>query len=100
VEELGLENSPNFFFNSYLYVINVNFTIMPRYKISKSNLKEFFGFFGKPKKPKNIDDIIKNDPVLQKLDKEIGDLNKKASDRLKNDEEAMRILKKLGIEVT
>jgi hypothetical protein len=33
------------------------------------------------------------------LDKEIGDLNKKASERLKNDDEAMKILKKLGIEV-
>jgi hypothetical protein len=99
VEELGLENNPNFFFKSYLYIINVNFKTMPKYKISKQNISEFFSFFGKPKKPKNIDDIIKNDPVLQRLDKEIGDLNQKASERLKNDEEAMKILKKLGIEV-
>jgi hypothetical protein len=72
---------------------------MPKYKISKSNLKEFFGLFGKPNRPKDIDNIIKNDPVLQRLDKEIGDLNQKASERLKTDVEAMKILKKLGIEV-
>jgi hypothetical protein len=72
---------------------------MPKYKISKKYLKEFFGLFGKPNRPKDIDNIIKNDSVLQRLDKEIGDLNQKASERLKTDVEAMKILKKLGIEV-
>jgi hypothetical protein len=72
---------------------------MARYKISKENINEFFGLFGKKKKPKNVDDLIKNDPVLQKLDKEIGDLEKKAADRLKKDKDYMALLKKHGIEL-
>jgi DNA-directed RNA polymerase subunit H (RpoH/RPB5) len=72
---------------------------MAKYKISKENINEFFGFFGKTKKPKDIDTIIKNDPVLQKIDKEIGDLNDKAAERLRKDVDAMKILKKLGIEI-
>jgi len=72
---------------------------MARYKISKENINEFFGLFGKKKKPKNVDDLIKNDPVLQKLDKEIGDLNRKAAKRLEKDKDAMDILKKHGIEI-
>ena len=40
---------------------------MARYKISKKNVNEFFGLFGKKKKPKSIDDLINNDPILQKL---------------------------------
>jgi hypothetical protein len=70
---------------------------MPKYKISKSYLKEFFGLFGRKNKPKDIEDIIKNYPILQKIDKEIGDLNDKAYGRLKKDAEAMKILKKLNI---
>jgi hypothetical protein len=72
---------------------------MARYKISKKNINEFFGLFGKKKKPKSIDDLIKNDPILQKLDKEIGDLNQKADKYLKQDKEYMAILKKLGIDI-
>jgi hypothetical protein len=72
---------------------------MPKYKISKKNLKDFFGFFEKKNKPKDIDTIIQNDVVLQKLDKQIGDLNDKAAERLKKDVEAMKILKKLGIDI-
>ena len=56
----------------------------------------WFFFFNK-KKPKNIDDLINNDHTLQKLDKEIGDLNKKAMERLEKDKDAMRILKMYGI---
>jgi hypothetical protein len=72
---------------------------MARYKISNENINEFFGLFGKKKKPKSIDDLIKNDPILQKLDKEIGDLNQKADKYLKQDKEYMAILKKLGIDI-
>lgn len=72
---------------------------MAKYKISKENINEFFGFFGKKKKPKDIDTLIKNDPILQKIDKEIGDLNDKAAERLKKDDLAMKILKKYGIEI-
>ena len=63
------------------------------------NIIQMFGLFRKKNGQKNIDNIIKNDPVLKKLDKEIGDLNQKAGERLKNDVEAMKILKKLGIEI-
>jgi hypothetical protein len=72
---------------------------MAKYKISKENINEFFVFFGKKNKPKDIDTIIKNDPILQKIDKEIGDLNDKAALRLQKDADAMKILKKLGIEI-
>ena len=72
---------------------------MARYKISKKNVNEFFGLFGKKKKPKSIDDLINNDPILQKLDKEIGDLNQKADKYLKQDKEYMAVLKKLGIDI-
>ena len=72
---------------------------MARYKISNENINEFFGLFGKKKKPKSIDDLINNDPILQKLDKEIGDLNQKADKYLKQDKEYMAILKKLGIDI-
>lgn len=72
---------------------------MKKYKISENNTKKFFGFFGKKEKPKDIDNIIKNDPILQQIDKRIGDLNDKAAERLKKDADAMSILKKLGIEI-
>jgi hypothetical protein len=72
---------------------------MARYKISKENINEFFGLFGKKKKPQSVDDLIKNDPILQKLDKEIGDLNKKASKHIRKDKEYMALLKKYGIQI-
>lgn len=72
---------------------------MPKYKISKKYINEFFGLFGKPNRPKDIDSIINNDPVLQQIDKKIGDLNDKAALRLQKDADAMKILKKLGIEI-
>jgi hypothetical protein len=72
-----------------------------KYKISKQYLGEFFGLFGNKKedRTKKINDLIDNDPILKKLDKEIGDLNDKAAERLKKDVDAMKILKKLGIEI-
>jgi hypothetical protein len=72
---------------------------MARYKISKKNINEFFGLFGKKKKPKSVDDLIKNDPILQKLDKEISAINQKADKYLKRDKEYMAILKKHGIDI-
>ena len=72
---------------------------MTRYKISNENINEFFGLFGKKKKPKSIDDLINNDPILQKLDKEIGDLNREAGKYLKKDKEYMALLKKHGIDI-
>ena len=66
---------------------------MPKYKISKSNLKEFFGFFGKKNKPKDLKTIIDNDPVLKKLDADIAKLNDRSGQL---SPEAIAILKKYG----
>lgn len=66
---------------------------MPKYKISKSNLKEFFGFFGKKKKPKDLQAVIDNDPVLKKLDDELAKSNFKAGQL---SPQAIEILKKYG----
>ena len=43
---------------------------MKRYKISESNLNEFWGWFGE-KKPQTMQQVIDNDPVLKQLDKEL-----------------------------
>lgn len=48
---------------------------MKKYKISKSNLKEFFGLFGK-KKPQTLQSIIDADPIMKKLDNEMEDIAK------------------------
>jgi hypothetical protein len=45
---------------------------MKKYKISESNLKEFWGWFGK-KKPQSLQQIINSDPVLRKIDRDISD---------------------------
>jgi hypothetical protein len=69
-----------------------------KYKISKSNLNEFFGFFGNKKKPAQIQSVIDNDPVLKKLDKDIADLNKASADRMfKKYPDTIDILKKYGL---
>jgi hypothetical protein len=67
---------------------------MKKYKISKSNLKEFFGFFGKKKKPKDLQQVIDNDPILKKLDADIEKLNQQYG---KLDPEHVKILKKYGV---
>jgi hypothetical protein len=46
---------------------------MKRYKISESNLNEFWGWFGK-KKPQTMQQVIDNDAVLKQLDKELEDI--------------------------
>jgi hypothetical protein len=53
---------------------------MKKYKISKSNLKEFFGVFTKKKTPQQIQTLIDNDPVLQKLEKDLKAINSKNQD--------------------
>ncbi len=47
---------------------------MKKYKISESNLKEFWGLFGKKNKPSKLQSVIDDDPVLKKLDKEAQDI--------------------------
>ena len=57
-------------------------------------------FFKDKKKGKgNIDDVIKNDPVLNKLDKEIGDINKKAAKELSKDRKTVALMKARGIAI-
>lgn len=69
-----------------------------KYKISKKNLNEFFGFFGNKKKPAQIQSLIDNDPVLQRIDKKIADLNKSAADQMfKEHPYTIDILKKYGL---
>jgi hypothetical protein len=73
-----------------------------KYKISKGYLKEFFGLFGKKKEDrgKKINDLIDNDPILKKLDKEIETLNKKATDVMKkHDPQWIELLKKHGVDI-
>jgi hypothetical protein len=66
---------------------------MKKYKISKSNLKEFFGWFGKKNKPKDLQQLIDDDPILQKIDADIAQLNQKYGQL---DPEYKKILKKYG----
>ena len=68
---------------------------MPKYKISKSNLKEFFGLFGKKKKPKDLQSLIDSDPKLQQLDKEMQNISKKYVADITPEQE--KIFKKYGI---
>ena len=75
---------------------------MPKYKISKGYLKEFFGLFGKSKedRSKTINNLIDNDPILKKLDKEIEDINKKATERMKvYDPEWIELLRRHGVNI-
>jgi hypothetical protein len=53
---------------------------MKKYKISKHNLKEFFGFIGKKKTPAEIQKVIDNDPILQKLQRDAKAINDKGID--------------------
>jgi hypothetical protein len=50
---------------------------MPKYKISKGYLKEFFGFIGRKKTPKEIQNLVDTDPVLQKLQNDLKGINSK-----------------------
>jgi hypothetical protein len=68
---------------------------MKKYKISKSNLKEFFGLFGK-KKPQTLQSIIDADPVMRKLDNEMEDLAKTFIPRIrKMKDEQPELFKKM-----
>ena len=55
---------------------------MKKYKISKENLNEFWGLFGR-KKPQTMQQIIDDDPVLKKLDAELYDINRSYIPKLK-----------------
>jgi hypothetical protein len=74
---------------------------MKKYKISKSNLKEFFGWFGKKNVPNKLQTIIDNDPVLQKLKADVNKINNKYAndiEKMKKEEpEYYNMLVKAGI---
>jgi len=64
-------------------------------KRKKSYLKEFFGLFKIDKAAKNrkMAFLIDNDPVLKKLRKDVGDINRRARERLeKEDPELLKLL--------
>ncbi len=72
---------------------------MKKYKISKHNLKEFFGIFGLSQKERDekINNIIDNDPVLKQIDANMRALDQKAVDRVKKDKELLSLMKKTGL---
>jgi hypothetical protein len=51
-------------------------------------------------KSKRINALIDNDPVLKKLDKEIEDINKKSTERMKAyDPDWIELLRKHGVDI-
>jgi hypothetical protein len=73
---------------------------MAKYKIAKENLNEFWGLFGKSK-PKTMQQVIDDDPILKKLDGELYDINRSYIPKLKkikdNDPEGWKKLVKYGL---
>lgn len=61
---------------------------MPKYKITKSYLNEFFGLFGKKKEDRQqrLNRLIDNDPILKQIDKNVSDMNNRALERLKKED--------------
>jgi hypothetical protein len=49
-----------------------------KYKIKKSNLTEFFGWFSKKDPPKQIQQLIDDDPELQKLRDKIDSITRQS----------------------
>jgi hypothetical protein len=74
---------------------------MKKYKLSEGNFTKFLNFFGlgTSQRPKTIDDLINSDPRLAKLDKEMGELNKQAGIRIKNNPHMLAMFKKVGVEI-
>ena len=73
---------------------------MAKYKISEGNFDKFLSFFGLQKndRPGNIDDIISSDPKLAKIDRELGNLNRQAAERIKRSPELRRMFKAAGLD--
>jgi len=74
---------------------------MARFKISESNLNEFFGIFKskKPKDRKAIEKLIALHPGLNAISKEITRLNNKAFKDIENSPKAQAFLKKHNIDI-
>lgn len=56
---------------------------MKRYKISESNLNEFWNWFSKKPSPDKLQKVIDNDPVLKKLQDELEDIGQSYLPRLR-----------------
>lgn len=73
---------------------------MKRYKLSESNLNEFWGLFGKSK-PQSMQQVIDDDPILKKLDAELADINQSYTPRLrqmkKEDPKLFKKMQDMGI---
>ena len=59
----------------------------------------WYSFKDKKKGKTTIDDVIKNDPVLNKLDKEIEDINKEVEKELIKDRKTVALMKARGIDI-
>lgn len=53
-----------------------------KYKISKSNINEFFGLFKSKNTPEKLQKVVDNDPELKKLQSDLRKINDKAKDYL------------------
>ena len=53
-----------------------------KYKISESNLNEFWSLFTRKKTPEKLQKVIDNDPVLKQLQAKIDSIDAKAKDYL------------------
>lgn len=81
--------------NLELYIIVTILVIIWVIKSTKKNSPN-----GAPiRRKKNIDDLIKNDPTLQKIDQEIGELNRAAAKRLLKDRKSVAMMKANGIDI-
>ena len=74
---------------------------MKRYKISESNLKEFFGWFGRKNPPQKIQQLIDDDPQLQQLRADFSKINHKYDDYFekvkKENPELWKIMQSTGL---
>ena len=56
---------------------------MKKYKISESNLNEFWNLFSKKPAPDKLQKLIDNDPVLAKLQDELDDIDRSYMPKLR-----------------
>lgn len=52
----------------------------------------------KNRKTENVDDLIESDPRLAKIDKELGDINREAAERIKKSPQLRKMFKDAGLD--
>jgi hypothetical protein len=74
---------------------------MAKYRLSEGNFDKFLRFFGidNSKRPKSVEDIIKNDPKLQSIDRQMAALNDKAGERIRKNPDMLDIFRRAGVEI-